>query len=237
MLRGEEQGLDAWAGGFMGGAGRAAAAQQGVAKRNQAQHHRITQPDTVNEALYAMEAPPEEHHFWARFARTMKQKEVRAAYMNTKVQWSIAGLIMGNFITNIVEKQIDPWNEFYAPEWFIIEFAWNVVFILELAWNMYSCVHVTTFKGNFFTSSWNLFDLLVVTISIPSMTGADLGSFSQLRMLRAFRVFRLFKRIKSLNRILVSLLAAVPGLVNAAVVMILFMYVQGRLVPGDPHHP
>ena len=42
-------------------------------------------------------------------------------------------------------------------------------------------------------------------------------------MLRAFRVFRLFKRIKSLNRIIVSLVSAVPGLINAAFVMIIFM--------------
>ena len=166
---------------------------------------------------------PAESHFWARFARRARQEKVRAAYMHPAVQWTIASLIMGNFITNAVEKQIDPWNTLYEAEWFIIEFAWNVVFILELGWNMYGCIYLTTFKGNFFSSGWNLFDLLVVAISIPSMTGEDLGSFSQLRMLRAFRVFRLFKRIKSLNRILVSLLAAIPGLVNAAIVMIIFM--------------
>jgi len=171
----------------------------------------------------------EDTHFLARLSVTLRQKEVRASYMHGTVQWSIAFLIIGNFVTNVVEKQIDPWNVNYTDYWFIIECVWNSIFIVELAWNMWGCVYITQWRGdsdnadNFFRSPWNLFDLLVVGVSIPSMTGTDLGSFSQLRMLRAFRVFRLFKRIKSLNRILVSLIAAVPGLFNAAIVMILFM--------------
>ena len=48
----------------------------------------------------------------------------------------------------------------------------------------------------------------------------ELGNiFGQLRMLRAFRVFRLFKRVKSLNKILVSLGYALPGIFNAGVVV------------------
>ena len=41
-----------------------------------------------------------------------------------------------------------------------------------------------------------------------------------LRTLRAFRVFRLFKRIKSLRKILASIVAAVPGVFNAFVVVV-----------------
>ena len=78
-------------------------------------------------------------------------------------------------------------------------------------------------------SSWNIFDFVVVGVSVPSLLGIDLGSFSQLRMLRAFRVFRLFKRIKSLNKIIVSLANAVPGLINAAIVQILVMCIYAIL--------
>ena len=48
-------------------------------------------------------------------------------------------------------------------------------------------------------------------------------------MLRAFRVFRLFKRIKSLNKIIVSLTNAVPGLINAAIVQFLVMCIYAIL--------
>ena len=63
----------------------------------------------------------------------------------------------------------------------------------------------------------------MVSVSIPSLIGIPLGAFAQLRMLRAFRVFRLFKRIKSLNKIIVALGRAVPGIINAAVVQTLVM--------------
>jgi len=156
-------------------------------------------------------------------ATAMKQKQVREAYRNSYVQWSIAGLIMGNFITNIVEKEIDPWNLHYAAEWRVIEAVWNVIFILEIVWNIYGSFFLSTLKNHFICSGWNLFDLLVVSVSIPSLIGIPLGAFAQLRMLRAFRVFRLFKRIKSLNKIIVSLGRAVPGIINAAVVQTLVM--------------
>ena len=49
---------------------------------------------------------PLEDHFWARLSRTLMQKQVRAAYLNPNVQWFIASLIMGNFMSNIVSVQL-----------------------------------------------------------------------------------------------------------------------------------
>ena len=163
-------------------------------------------------------------------ARKLRQEEARQLYTNAKVQWFIAFLIMGNFFTNIVEKQIDPSGTIYAPEWLVIENIWNSIFVVELAWNMFAHWGCSTWKGHFLSSGWNLFDFLVVSVSVPSMLGIDLGpGLSQLRMLRAFRVFRLFKRIKSLNKIIVSLANAVPGLVNAAIVQFLVMCIYAIL--------
>ena len=170
---------------------------------------------------------PEYKFSW--MARKLRQEEARQLYTNPRVQWFIAFLIMGNFFTNIVEKQIDPDGTIYAPEWLVIENIWNSIFVVELAWNMFAHWGCSTWKGHFLCSGWNLFDFLVVSVSVPGMLGIDLGSFSQLRMLRAFRVFRLFKRIKSLNKIIVSLTNAVPGLVNAAIVQFLVMCIYAIL--------
>jgi len=43
--------------------------------------------------------------------------------------------------------------------------------------------------------------------------------------LRAFRIVRLFKRVKSLNQILVSLLHSIPGVINAMIVLAIFMFI------------
>eukprot|EP00316_Scyphosphaera_apsteinii_P015550 CAMPEP_0119314838 /NCGR_PEP_ID=MMETSP1333-20130426/34057_1 /TAXON_ID=418940 /ORGANISM="Scyphosphaera apsteinii, Strain RCC1455" /LENGTH=395 /DNA_ID=CAMNT_0007320037 /DNA_START=476 /DNA_END=1663 /DNA_ORIENTATION=+ len=82
----------------------------------------------------------------------------------------------------------------------------------------------------FWRSGWNVFDFVVVVVGMLSVARLPLpGPLSLLRMLRAFRVFRLFKRIKSLNKIIVSLGNAVPGIVNAAFVMLLVMCIYAIL--------
>merc|ERR1719502_1593303 len=83
----------------------------------------------------------------------------------------------------------------------------------------------------FWNNGWNLFDFVVVAIGVigyifpPSI----LGPFALLRMMRAFRVFRLFKRVKSLNKILVSLARAVPGVCNAFLIMLIVMCIYAIL--------
>jgi len=155
----------------------------------------------------------------------MRQKAVRDAYRHKKVQAFIGAMIMGNFLSECTQKQLDPWEEKYPDVWYIVETTWNLLFLLELLWNAYG-----NWLCDFFTSRWNLFDLLVVVISIPNMAkSTNLGSWSKLRMLRAFRVFRLFKRIESLNRILVALTRSVPGILNAGAVMVLVMCIYAIL--------
>merc|ERR1719456_1258156 len=82
----------------------------------------------------------------------------------------------------------------------------------------------------FWKSAWNVFDFIVVSIGLLTMFNAPLpGPFKMLRMMRAFRVFRLFKRIKSLNKIMVSLARAVPGVVNAFVILFIVMCIYSIL--------
>jgi len=132
--------------------------------------------------------PPEKPYYGCR-----NQRKLYDAYHNPSVQWAIAGLIFGNFLTNIFEKEMDPHGELYPTTWLITMYTWNIIFIFELAWNFYSSA-----VGPFFKSGWNLFDTLVVVASLPQMAAptTDLGPVGMLRLLRAFRVFRLFKRIK-----------------------------------------
>ena len=55
------------------------------------------------------------------------------------------------------------------------------------------------------------------------------GPARLLRNFRAFRVFRLFKRVESLNKIIVSLGRAVPGVLNAFLVMTIVMCIYAIL--------
>jgi len=160
-----------------------------------------------------------------RCRRILIQKAARDLYHHKRVQHFIGAMIMLNFLSECTQKQVDPWEDKYPDLWYIVETTWNILFLLELLWNAYG-----NWFRDFFTSRWNLFDVLVVLMSIPSMSkSTNLGSWSKLRMLRAFRVFRLFKRIESLNKILVALSRSVPGILNAGAVMVLVMCIYAIL--------
>lgn len=147
------------------------------------------------------------------------QPQALEFYSNIKIQMAVAGLISGNFVCNIIEKWIDPKGTEYTTMWKVFETFWNVCFTLELGLNMYA-----SWLCAFWKSSWNVFDFIVVTIGLLTTLEVPLpGPFSMLRMMRAFRVFRLFKRVKSLNKIMVSLAKALPGVGNAFVILLLVM--------------
>lgn len=153
------------------------------------------------------------------------QRRAAIVYMDPRVQWSVAGLIGGNFIANVFEKSVDPTGEQYATAWDILDVFFNLAFLVELIVNMYGF-----WFWRFWKSGWNVFDFIVVCIGMLGVFQVPLpGPLSLLRMMRAFRVFRLFKRIKSLNKILVSLGKAVPGVANAFFILFLMMCIYSIL--------
>jgi len=146
-------------------------------------------------------------------------------YNSFRVQMFVACLIAANFITNIIEKEIDPHGTEYTNQFLILEYFYNILFTIELGINMYShCCCI------FWRSGWNIFDVVVVTIGIVNMMNLPLPpAFSMLRMMRAFRVFRLFKRVASLNKIIAALAHAVPGVLNAFVLLTIVMCIYAIL--------
>ena len=154
------------------------------------------------------------------------QQKIRHAYLNPRVQVAVALLIVGNFVTQIFEKQLDPFNEKNPFFWYILETFWNSVFIIELLFNMAGSFYFTQWKGHFLRSGWNLFDLAVVLMSIPFILRVNIDALQGmviLRTVRAVRVFRLFHRIPSLNKIIISVIRAIPGILNSGVIMVVVM--------------
>ena len=155
------------------------------------------------------------------------QREVRRYYTNPLVVWSVAGIIIANFIVNILEKEYDQdlQQPKYTTLWETADLVFNILFLAELLWNMYGY----GFGRLFWKSGWNVFDFFIVAVGILLTTGIDLGELQKLKLLRAFRVFRLFKRIKSLNRIIMALLASIPGVANAFVIVFIFFCIYAIL--------
>jgi len=129
------------------------------------------------------------------------------------IQFFTAGLIFGNFIVNAAEAQVREGEASLAFGG--LEMFFTAIFTIELAINFYA------HKYAHFLNSWNVFDSVVVFVSLLSLLLDDLPGISTLRLMRAFRVFRLFKRLASLRKIMQALGNSVPGCSNAFAIVIL----------------
>jgi voltage-gated sodium channel len=93
------------------------------------------------------------------------------------------------------------------------------VFVAELV------VKLAVYRGLFWRSGWNGFDLAVVAVAL--VPGA--GPWSVLRTLRVLRVLRLLTVIPQLRRVVAAFLHAIPGLMGVIAVMMIFFYTAGVL--------
>jgi len=100
------------------------------------------------------------------------------------------------------------------------------IFVAELACRLYA------YGWRFFKDSWNVFDFLIVGISLLPAT----GPFSVLRALRVLRVLRLISAVPAMRRVVAGLLAAVPGMASIGALLGLIIYVaavMGTKLFGD----
>ena len=183
-------------------------------------------PATPRTGAIAGDADYYTGRFWALKGRC------RRLYGAPATQGAVAFLILGNFVTNIVEKQVWPSSSehvrdgaYYAARFRAVEHVFNVFFTVELGFNMYA-----HWCRDFWRSGWNVFDFVTVVICWLLESPVELpASLGLLRCIRALRVFRLFKRVASLKKILVSLARALPGVVNAFLIMFIVMCIYAIL--------
>jgi hypothetical protein len=141
----------------------------------------------------------------------------------------VAILIFMNFGIGCFQRQVDPHHSTgggnFAELWNGLDIVFTAFFTLELLFNMYG-----SWFWVFWVSGWNLFDTLVVAISILVLCWEDMPSELQIiKLMRAFRVFRLFNRVQSMKKILASIGKAVPGMVSAFGIMILMLCIYSVL--------
>jgi voltage-gated sodium channel len=89
------------------------------------------------------------------------------------------------------------------------------VFVVELALKLYA-------RGlRFFRSGWNIFDFLIVGISLLPAT----GGLSVLRALRILRVLRVISAAPRLRRVVEGFVSALPGMGSVFLLMAIVFYI------------
>lgn len=186
--------------------------------KNAEHHHQPRQYEDDEESLEALD------EILVAPAHVLPNQDMAfRSYMSTPVQVFVAVLIFLNFFVSAVQAQFQPSDKIYPGTtaglvFYILEWFFGLIFTVELVWNMYGSWFLSFWK-----SGWNWFDFIIVAISLMSLTLDGLPGIGVLRLFRAFRVFRLFKRIESLRMIIEGVLASLPGVMNAFLVLGILM--------------
>lgn len=89
------------------------------------------------------------------------------------------------------------------------------IFVVEIL------LKLIVFKFAFFKKGWNVFDFIIVAISLIPTS----GGLSILRAFRIFRVLRLVTAIDSIRRVVSGMLIAIPGVGSVAGLLLIVFYI------------
>lgn len=82
-------------------------------------------------------------------------------------------------------------------------------------------------KRDFFKNFWNIFDTLIVIVSMIPADDTDMALIA--RLVRVFRVLRMISIIPELRILLVSLIKAMPQLGYVMLLMFIIFYIYGAI--------
>jgi voltage-gated sodium channel len=89
------------------------------------------------------------------------------------------------------------------------------IFVIELS------MKLVIYRTSFFKRGWNIFDLVIVGISLIPAS----GQLSILRALRILRLLRLITTVDSIRRVVSGMLIAIPGVGSVGALLLIFFYI------------
>lgn len=95
----------------------------------------------------------------------------------------------------------------------------TVYFVFEIAIKMVAEKRFI----NFFKSGWNLFDFIIVFITLLPLEQSGFAAVA--RVLRVFRVLRLFTARPELKAIIDMLIRAIPSIIDIVILMFIIFYI------------
>jgi hypothetical protein len=121
------------------------------------------------ETLQVASTNARKQHLSSSFsAWSRRQIQLRSIYTSDLVQFTVVGIIVANFLTNVVEFEIMSEDPVIMQRFDDMDLTFTILFSLELTVNL--IVHLDLLPFAWVSDSWNVLDLLVVIISIISLT-------------------------------------------------------------------
>lgn len=149
------------------------------------------------------------------------QSRFEAVTTNRTFEFFIMFVIMASALTvGVKTYDIDPlWLQ--VLEW--LDLGITVIFVIEISIRFMA----THPHRNFFKNGWNIFDTLIVAVSLIPVDNTDMALVA--RLVRVFRVLRMVSVIPELRVLLNSLLKALPRLGYVMALMFIIFYIYAAI--------
>ena len=106
---------------------------------------------------------------------------------------------------------------------FFLDWLITLIFLAEITIRFLA----DTNKRRFFHNGWNVFDTVIILVSLIPIENSDMAIIG--RLIRIFRVLRMISIIPELRSLLDSLLKALPRLGYVALLMFIIFYIYGAI--------
>ncbi|MEM1383690.1 MAG: ion transporter [Pseudomonadota bacterium] len=157
--------------------------------------------------------------------------ETRARLRGFLEQEGVRNAILAVIVLNAITLGLSTSQSVYeaiGPFLYLVDTLVVTIFVIEIGLKLFA------YGLGFFRSSWNIFDLFVVLISVTPQT----ENLSALRGLRVIRAMRILSVVPQMRSVVKALFDALPGM-GAVVVMLGIVYyvfaVIATMIYGETH--
>ena len=136
-------------------------------------------------------------------------------------------LVISVIIASALYAGVSSYNEFIPADYFfllqVFDYSITVFFTIEILIRIFAERSLI----NFFKDGWNVFDFLIVSISLIPIGGAE--SIFVARLLRIVRILRIITVVPAFRHIIDSLIKTIPRVGFIALLMFIFIYIWGAI--------
>ena len=140
---------------------------------------------------------------------------------NRLFQFSVVTIIILNAILiGATTYKLDP---LFLEIIHFLDYVITIFFVIEILIRFIG----EPIKSNFLKSGWNIFDTIIVTISLIPIPNNS--SFLVLRLLRVFRVLRLISVIPELKQIIEAILQSIKRVFFVSLLLFIILYIYATM--------
>ncbi len=140
---------------------------------------------------------------------------------NTIFEWTVVAVIILSAL--LIGAKTYELPSYVESALTVADWSITLFFLLEISVRFIAAEN----KASFFKNGWNIFDTLIVIVSLIPINNSDMALVG--RLVRVFRVLRMVSVIPELRVLINSLIKAMPQLSYVMLLMFIIFYIYGAV--------